>query len=48
MTKSTFKSKTHTSNEIMELVHTNLLRLIIVQRYKANKYSILFVDDYSE
>lgn len=31
----------------MELVHTNLCGPIDVQRYKGDKYFILFVDDYS-
>ena len=42
-----FKSKTHTSKEIPELVHTNLYGPIDVQSYKGDKYIILFVDDYS-
>ena len=47
MTKSSFKSKTHTSNEILELVHTDLCGPIDVQSYRGDKYFILFVDDYS-
>ena len=47
MTKSNFKSKTHTSKEILELVHTNLCGPIDVQSYKGDKYVILFFDDYS-
>ena len=47
MTKSSFKSKTNTSNAILELVHTNLCGPIDVQSYKGDKYFILFVDNYS-
>ena len=45
MTKSSFKSKTYSSNDILELVHTNLCRPIVVQSYDGDKYFILFVDD---
>ena len=47
MTKSSFKSKAHTSKEILELVHTNLCGPMEVQSYKGDKYILLFVDDYS-
>ena len=47
MTKSIFKSKTHTSKGILEIVHTNLCVLIEVQRYKGNKIIMMLVDDYS-
>ena len=47
MTKSSFKSKTYTSNEVLELVHTDLCGPIEVQNYKQDKYIILFVYDYS-
>ena len=47
MTKSNFRSKTHTSKQILEIVHTNLFGPIDVQRYKGNKYIMLFLDDYS-
>jgi hypothetical protein len=47
MTKSSFKSKTHNSKDILELVHTDLCGPIDVQSYKHDKYIILFVDDYS-
>jgi len=47
MTESTFKSKTYTSNEVLELVHTNLCGPIKVQSYKGDRYIMLFVDDYS-
>ena len=46
MTKSSFKRKTYTSKEILEIVHTDLCRPIEVQRYKGDKYIMLFVDDY--
>ena len=45
--KSSFKSKTHPSIEIMELAHIFLCGPIDVKRYKGGKYIILFVDDYS-
>lgn len=41
-----FKSKTHTSKGILEIVHTNLCGPIKVQSYKGDKYIILLVDDY--
>ena len=47
MTKSSFKSKTHISKEILEIVHTDLCGPVEVQRYKGDMYIILFVDDYS-
>ena len=47
MTKSSFKSKTYTSNEVLELVHTNLCCPIEVQSYRGDRYIMLFVDDYS-
>ena len=47
MTKSSFKRKTYTSKEILEIVHTDLCGPIDVQSYKGDKYIMLFVDDYS-
>ena len=47
MTKSSFKSKTYASNDILELVHTDLCGCIGVQRYVGDKYVILFVGEYS-
>ena len=47
MKKSSFKSKAYTSKEILEIVHTDLSGSIEVQRYKGDKYIMLFVDDYS-
>ena len=47
MTKSSFKRKNYTSNEVLELVHTDLCGPIEVQSYKGDKYIMLFVDDYS-
>ena len=47
MTKSSFKSKAHTSKEILEIAHIDLCGPIDVQRYKRDKYIMLFVDDYS-
>ena len=45
--KSSFKSKTHTSKGILEIVHTDLCGPIEVQSYKGDKYIMLFIDDYS-
>ena len=47
MTKSSFKSKNYTSKEILEIVHTDLCGPIDMQRYKGDKYIMLFFDDYS-
>ena len=47
MSKSSFKSKTHTSKGILEIVHIDLCGPIEVQSYKGDKYIILLVDDYS-
>ena len=47
MTKSSFKRKTYTSNEVLELVYTDLFGPIEVQSYKGDRYIMLFVDDYS-
>ena len=47
MTKSSFKSKAHTSKEILEIVYTDLCGPIEVRSYKGDKYIMLFVDDYS-
>ena len=48
MKESSFKIKIHTSNEILELVHTNLCGPIDPQSYRDDKYFILYVDDYLE
>ena len=47
MTKSSFKSKTYTSNEVQELIHTSLCDPIEVKGYKGDRYIMLFLDDYS-
>ena len=47
MTKSSFKSKTNTSNEVSDLVHIDLCGPIEMQRYKGDRYIMLFVDEYS-
>ena len=47
MKKSNFKSKTYTSNELLELVHTNLCGPIEIKSYIGDRYIMLFVDDYS-
>ena len=47
MTKSSFRSKTHTSKGILEIVHTDLCVPIEVQSYKGDKYIMLLTDDYS-
>lgn len=47
MTKSSFKRKTYSFDDILELVHTDLCGPIRVQSYYVDKYFILFVDDLS-
>ena len=47
MKKSTFKSKTYNSNEVLELVHTDSCGPIEVQSYIGDRYIMLFVNDYS-
>ena len=47
MRKLSFKSKTYTSQKILEIIHIDLCGLIEVQSYKGDKYIMLFVDDYS-
>lgn len=47
MKKCSFSRKAHTSNDILELVHTSLCGLIGVDSYYGDTYFILFVDDYS-
>ena len=47
MTKSSFKRKSYTSKEILEIIHTDLCGPIEVKSYKGDKYIMLFVDDYS-
>ena len=37
ITKSSFKSKAHTSKEIIEIVHTDFCGLIDVKIYKGDK-----------
>ena len=37
MKKSSFKSKTHTSKKILEIVHTDLCGQINVKIYKGDK-----------
>lgn len=48
MTKFNFKRKTYLSNDILELVHSDLCGPIEVKSYYGDKYFILFVDDYSK
>ena len=43
-----FKSKNYHSEEVLELVHTNLCGPIGTERYYGDKYFILFVDGYSK
>lgn len=47
MTKSSFKIKTYTSKEVLELVHTDLCSPIELQSYEGDIYIMLFIDDYS-
>ena len=46
MERSSFKSKNHTSSEILELVHTDLFGPITPKSYCGDIYYILFVDEY--
>ena len=47
MRKRNFKRKDYHSEEVLELVHTNLCWPIEIESYSGGKYFILFVDDYS-
>ena len=47
MTKSSFKSNTYTTNDILELVHIDLCGPISVKSYPGDQYFVLFLDDYS-
>ena len=46
MTNSSFKSKTYTYNDILDLIHTNLCGPIGVKIYYDDKYFIYFFDDF--
>ena len=47
MGKTSFKSKNYQSEDVLEIVHTDLCRPIGIQSYSGEKIFILFVDDYS-
>ena len=47
MGKTSFKSKNYHSEEVLELVHTNLCGPIGIENYSGENFFILFVDDYS-
>ena len=47
MKKCSFKSKTYSSGDILELLQTNLYGPIGVHSFWWDKYFILFDDDYS-
>ena len=47
MGKTSFKSKNYQSEDILEIVHTDLCVPIGVESYNGEKIFILFVDDYS-
>ena len=47
MKKYSFKRKTYSSKEVLELVHTDLCGPIEVHSYKGDRYIMLFLDDYS-
>ena len=47
MTKSSFKRKSYSSTEVLELIHTELCGPITPKSYYGARYFILFVDDYS-
>lgn len=46
--KSSFKRYTNCSDDILELVCTNLCGIVVVHNYCGDKYFILFVDDFSK
>ena len=47
MGNTSFKSKSYHSEEVLELVHTNLCGPIGIKSYNGDKYFILFGDNYS-
>ena len=47
MGKTSFKRKNYHSEEVLELVYTDLCRPIGIESYIGDKYFILFVDNYS-
>jgi len=47
MGKTSFKSKNYLSENILEIVHTNLCGPTRVESYNGEKIFILFVDEYS-
>ena len=47
MTKSSFKRKSFTPENILDLVHTDLFGPMGVQSYCGARYFILFVDDHT-
>src|SRR5271156_448738 len=47
MGKTSFKSKNYNTEEVLELVHTDLCGPIGTTSYTGEKYFILFVDDHS-
>ena len=47
MGKTSFKSKNYQSEDILEIVYTDLCGPIGVESYTREKIFILFVDDYS-
>ena len=47
MEKTSFKNKNYYSEEVLELVHTDLCGPIGTKSYSGDKFFILFVDDYS-
>ena len=47
MGKTSFKRKGYHSEDVLDLVHTNLCGTIGIESYSGDKFFILFVDDYS-
>ena len=47
MGNTSFKRKNYHSEEVLELVHTDLCGPIGTESYSGDKYFILFVNDYS-
>ena len=47
MGKTSFKRKNYQSEEVLEIVHSDLCGPIGIKSYSGEKFFILFVDDYS-
>ena len=45
--KTSFKRKNYQTEDVLEIVHTNLCGPIGIESYTREKFFVLFVDDYS-